>query len=219
MFRRRKTPSAGLFHTAFADFGAIHVERHGAALRETAAVVFKLHPRLMLTGRDRHGCFAIKKLDAEKVVAIFQFSLMRIEGPAADAAAWATITPLAPASGTTTSAVTECDLFLRLTTEFAQAAHAAEKDLRVAFNELRPAGHFRVEALDTPVVKGNHVVLDRFDQEGPLQFLELFRILFGKVEARVQSSGPYNSQVSSSKGGSGAITQGTLCRVTAVHPL
>ena len=64
------------------------------------------------------------------------------------------ITPWAPPSGTTTSAVTACDLFLTLRTLLSlQTAHAAEEDLRVSSNEHRPADEVGIEPLDAPVVE------------------------------------------------------------------
>ena len=42
-------------------------------------------------------------------------------------------------------------------------------------------GHVRVEPLDPPVVQRNNVVLDRFDQKQPLQFLKLLGVFFRDV--------------------------------------
>ena len=86
------------------------------------------------------------------------------------------ITPSAPPSGTSISAVTECDLFLMHEDRvLGQPAHAAEQELRVAADELRPPGEVGVEALDAAVVERQDVVLRRLDQEQPLQLAQLLR--------------------------------------------
>ena len=55
---------------------------------------------------------------------------------------WAMITPSRAALGhRRPRAVTECDLFLMLTTEaLGEPAHAAEQQLAVALDQRRPAG-------------------------------------------------------------------------------
>ncbi len=63
-------------------------------------------------------------------------------------APWAMITPSAPASGTTISAVTECDLFLMFSDAvLRQAPHAAEEELGLPLDQHRPAGVSRVHLL------------------------------------------------------------------------
>ena len=92
----------------------------------------------------------------------------------ANAPPWATITPSAPPSGTCSSAVTECDLFLMLITEFSVSRPMpAEEQLRVARDQRRAAGEVGVEALDPAVVERQHVVLARLLHEQRLQLLEL----------------------------------------------
>jgi len=49
-------------------------------------------------------------------------------------APWAMMTPSAPASGTSISAMTACDLFLMFTTVLQQAPHAAEEQLGVSLD-------------------------------------------------------------------------------------
>ena len=100
----------------------------------------------------------------------------------------AMMTPSAPDFGTSTSAVIEYDLFLidddRV---LGQPAHAAEQDLRVALDQLRPAGEVRVEALERPIVERQHAVLGRLDQEEPLQLGELLRVLLRQVASTASS--------------------------------
>ena len=92
------------------------------------------------------------------------------------------ITPVAPPLGTSTSAVTECDLFLRLRTEFSLSRrHPLIQQLRVALHQDGSAGDVRVEALDAPVVEGKHVVLDRLDQPEALKLPQLVGVLGGQV--------------------------------------
>ena len=55
----------------------------------------------------------------EEVVAVLELAFVDVEAPAAAwLPPWAMITPAAPRSGTSSSAVTECDLFLMLITAF-----------------------------------------------------------------------------------------------------
>ena len=63
----------------------------------------------------------------------------------------------------------------------AQPVHAAEQQLRLALDELRPAGEVRVEALEQAAVEREHVVLDRFDQEQPLKLVQFLRMRLGEV--------------------------------------
>ena len=97
-------------------------------------------------------------------------------------APWQTMTPSAPFSGTTISAVTEWDLFLRFRTQFSrQASHAADEELGLTLDEHRPAGEVRVELFKQPVVQGQHLVARRLDQPLPLQLVELLRHLLGEI--------------------------------------
>ena len=56
-----------------------------------------------------------------------------------------------------------------------QPSHAAEEQLRVAPDELRPAGEVGVEALEAAVVERQHVVLPGLDQEQALQLARACR--------------------------------------------
>jgi hypothetical protein len=64
---------------------------------------------------------------------------------------------------------------------FAQPGHAAEQDLRVALDELRPACDVCVEALERAIVERDDVVLRSLDQKQPLELGELLRILLREV--------------------------------------
>jgi hypothetical protein len=55
------------FDAAFADWLAIDIERRGAALAETAAVVGELHPHLVAAGRQLPGRCHVEVLEARKV--------------------------------------------------------------------------------------------------------------------------------------------------------
>ncbi len=66
---------------------AVVVERDVAALGEAAAVVFELHPDLVLAGRDRLVGFGEVVLDAEEVVAVLELAVLDVERPATDRAA------------------------------------------------------------------------------------------------------------------------------------
>src|SRR4051794_15507476 len=90
---------------------AVEVERDGAALGGATAVVGELHAHLVRSGRDRGVGLDLEALQAEQVVAIGRPPVLRVQAPAGEGAALARITPSAPASGTTTSAVTAWDLF------------------------------------------------------------------------------------------------------------
>jgi hypothetical protein len=50
----------------------------------------------------------------------------------------------------------------------AQSPHAAEQELGVPPDEHGPAGNIGVEALDAPVIEGQHVVLRNLDEPKPL---------------------------------------------------
>ncbi len=89
---------------------------------------------------------------------------------------WATITPSAPPSGTSTSAVSENDVFFIISTRvLGQPAHAAEQQLALALDQRRAAGRLGQAALDEAVVERDDVVLDRLDQPQPLQLVQLLR--------------------------------------------
>jgi hypothetical protein len=77
---------------------------------------------------------------------------------------WAMITPWAPASGTTISAVTECDLFLMLTIDCSlRRVMPPKRPLPIAVDQHRPAGEFGHEPLGGAIVEREDVVLGRLD--------------------------------------------------------
>ena len=126
-------------------------------------------------------------------------------------------------SGTSISAVTECDLFLMLMTQvLGQPPHAAEQDLRVPLDQHRPAGEIRVEPLRQVVVERQHVVARRLDQPQALQLVQLLGhllrevvrlapVLVGVVELP--------DVVVERRDFLADRSHGVLCRVTAVQPL
>ncbi len=163
-----------MLHPAFADFAAVDVECDRAALREAAAVIVELHPHLMRARRDRRGAFDRVAVHAVKVVAIFRLAALGVEAPAADDSAERDDDAFGPGGGTTTSAVTACDLFLVLMIELSVSRPMPRnRNLPVALDQLRPAGDVGIGALGKPVVQRQHVVLDRLDQPQPLQFVQL----------------------------------------------
>ncbi len=95
---------------------------------------------------------------------------------------WAMITPSAPDSGTSISAVTAWDLFLMLTTQFSDRRPMPPKRSWVLplISTGRPAmsGFIRFAR---SVVERQHVVARRLDQPQALQLVELLRHLLGQV--------------------------------------
>ncbi len=132
------------------------------------------------------------------------------------------ITPSAPPSGTIDLGGDGVRFVLELITAFSVSRPIPPKNCcDVAPDERRTPGDVGVEALDAPVVQRQHVVLDRLDEEQPLQFVQLLADSpCARSCAWVQSVlVSYSSQTSSSKAGSSpSITQGVLWRVTAVQP-
>ena len=63
----------------------------------------------------------------------------------------------------------------------AQAAHAAEQQLRAPGDQLGPSGQHGQEALHPTVVQGQGAVLDRLDEEEALEVAELVGVLGGQV--------------------------------------
>ena len=100
-----------------------------------------------------------------------------------------------------------------------QPPHPAEQELALAADELRPPGQVRVEALDAPVVQGQHVVLARFDQEEPLEVMQLLGLLGGEVVRLGPVVGAVQlPDVVVDRRAPRPSTHGVLCRVTAVQP-
>ena len=93
-------------------------------------------------------------------------------------------------SGTTISAVTECDLFFRLSMQFSCKPTIPEQRLGVAGDQRGPPGHVRVEPLDQAVIQRQDVVLGRLDEEQPLQLAQLVRLCPDKSWAWVKSVVP-----------------------------
>ena len=89
---------------------------------------------------------------------------------------WAMITPWAPPSGTTISAVTACDLFLMLTTELSVRRPMPPKSrCRLPFTSIGRPAIFASKPLRDAVVERQHVVPGRLDQEQPLQLVQAAR--------------------------------------------
>ena len=93
-------------------------------------------------------------------------------------------TPSAPPSGTSTSAVTENDLFLMLTTLFSDSRPMPGKSSwELPWMSVgRPASSgFSRSAVRSSI--GQHVVLDRLDEPQPLQLVQLLGVLGREVRA------------------------------------
>ena len=128
------------------------------------------------------------------------------------------ITPLAPDSGTTTLAVTECDLFLSVEHAVLADPHAGEQQLAVAADQLRTPRDVGVDALEAAVVERHDVVLDGLDQPESLQLGELLGILCGQVMRLRPVVGPVQlPHVVVERRRLSAI-HGVRCLVTAVQP-
>ena len=143
-------------------------------------------PRAARAGLD------VEALEAEQVVAVLEASVLGVQGPAAECAALGDDDAVgARPSGSTTSAVTAWDLFFRLSTEFSlRRPMPPNSSCELPLINVRAAGEVRVEALDAAVVQRQHVVLDRLDQEQPLQLVQLVRAFrLARLCACVQSSG------------------------------
>ena len=131
------------------------------------------------------------------------------------------ITPSAPLVGHHDLGGDGVRLVLELTTtEFSDRRPMPPKrSWRVAPDQLRPSREVGVEPLDPAVVEREDVVLRRLDQEEPLQLGELLRLLGREVvRLRPVVRGVELPDVVV-EGGISVITQGVLCRVTAVQPL
>ena len=100
------------------------------------------------------------------------------------------ITPSAPPSGTSTSAVIENDLFLMLTTLFSDSRPMPGKNSwEVPVDEGRPPGQVGVEALAAAVVERQHVVLHRLDEPQPLELGQPLGLLGGEVARLAEVAG------------------------------
>jgi hypothetical protein len=108
----------GSFHPSAGDLVAVHIEGGGAALAEPAAVVGELHAQLMLAGAQGLLGGDGGALQAEEAVVVARAAVLEVQHPAPVMPPWLTITPRASSPGTTSSAVTECDLFLMLSMAF-----------------------------------------------------------------------------------------------------
>ena len=92
------------------------------------------------------------------------------------------ITPSAPPSGTSTSAVTENDLFLMLTTLFSERRPMPGKNSWESPRiRLGRPGDVGVEAFAGAVVDREHVVLGGLDEPEPLQLGQHLRMLGSQV--------------------------------------
>ena len=123
-----------------------------------------------------------ERLDAEHVVEELGLAALGVEAPAAEPAALRDDHALGALGrhfeigGDRERLVLDVDDAV-----LGQTAHAGEQQLRVALDQLGPAGQIGVDALDLPVVERQHVVLDRFDQPQPLQLVQLLRHLLRQV--------------------------------------
>ena len=128
---------------------AVVVEGDVAALGQPAAVVGELHAHLVACRRGSArrprwrtpGCRA-------RCRRTWPRRPWRTRAQPPNRPPWAMITPSAPPSGTSTSAVTENDLFLMLTTLFSESRPMPGKNSwELPADQGRPPGHRRLEPL------------------------------------------------------------------------
>jgi hypothetical protein len=101
---------------------------------------------------------------------------------------WATITPFAPAAGTSISAVTECDLFLVVMTVFSWIRRMPGKSSCVLpCTTMGRTGEIRIGALALAVVEREHVVFGCFEVEQVLELRYLSGICLARSCAWLQS--------------------------------
>src|SRR5229473_8438193 len=108
-FRRWRRESALFCQHGPRRICAIDVKSDRAALRKAAAVMGEVHPHLMLAGWNSTRAFYVVTLHTVELVTIFSLAVFGVKAPASRSFPPATITPSAPESGTTRSAVTACD--------------------------------------------------------------------------------------------------------------
>ena len=202
---------------------AVDEQRCRPALTEPAAVVFELDADLVLAGRDSGLALGIEVVDAEQVVAVLESTGLAVEAPAADVGALRDDDPFAPPAGTSISAVTECDLFLRLSTAFSDRRLMPGKRICVvALDQDRPSGEIGIHALGNAIVEREDVVARRLNQPQPLQLVQLLRHLLRQIVrlAPVLGRVVQLPDIVVERGVfSPTSSHGVLCRVTAVHPL
>ena len=130
------------------------------------------------------------------------------------------MTPLAPSLGTTTWAVTACDLFLTLRTMFSgRPLHAGVEHLRVAADQLRTTRDLGIEPLRLAVVDRQHVVPDRLDQEQALQLVQFLGHLLRQVVGLRPVVGAVQlPHVVVERGNFPVMIHGMPCFVQAVQP-
>ena len=133
------------------------------------------------------------------------------------------ITPSAPPSGTSTSAVTENDLFLMFTTLFSESRPMPGKNsCELPVDQGRAPGQFGVGPLAGAVVHGQHVVLGGLDEEEALQLGQLLWLLGREVAGlAVVAVAVVELPHVVVEGGQSppTITHGVRCLVTALQPL
>ena len=118
---------------------AVDVQLDVAALGETAAVVGELHPHLVRARRDRGIAFDLEALEAEQVVAVRRAPIFGVEAPAGEGAALGDDHAVGAALGHLDFRRDGVRLVLDVDeAALGEAAHAAEKQLRVSFHQLRP---------------------------------------------------------------------------------
>src|SRR6185436_6590976 len=145
----REDQRHGCLDAALAYLIAVEIERDRAALGETAAVVGELHPRLVRSGRDRPVGLDLEALQAEKVVAVRETPTLRVEAPAGEGATLRDDHAFGARLGHDDLGGDGVGLVLDVDdAALAEAAHAAEEQLRVALHELWPADEVGVESLD-----------------------------------------------------------------------
>jgi len=125
---------------ALAVLLAVYIERDRAPLRQAAAVVLELHTHLVLAGGDRLGAFGEGQFDAQEVVAMLELAVLGVQAPAIRAATLGDDDALGARFGNLEFSGHRIRLVLHNHDRvLGNAAHTAEQDLGIAFDELRPA--------------------------------------------------------------------------------
>ena len=162
-------------------------------------------------------------MDAEQVVAVLQFSAFRVKLQPPMLPPWATMTPSAPDFGHHDLSGYRVGLVLYIDDRvLGQASHAAKQNLRIAFDQHRPAGQIRVDSFGDIVIQRQYVVASRLDQPQALQFVKLFRHLLRQIVCLAPvfiGVVEFPIVVVECRRLSPTSSQGVLCCVTAVQPL
>ena len=172
---------------AIADRTSVDVERDGG-LPAQASGVGELGAHLTGAGSHRLGSTNEGPGETEQVVAVGRPPLEQIEAHPPKAPPWAMSTPVGcpfrhlDVSRDRVGGVLRVDH--RTLTE---PGHAPVEKLRASGDQLGPAGQLGQEAFHPAIVEWEGPVLDRLDEEQPLEVVELLGMFGGQVRAWDQS--------------------------------